>query len=334
MRRRFAPALLVLALLLLAAPAARGDLSVQKQSLDTRIANLHDRLTRERAREQALGSQIDDVNARIRGLEGRVGGVSTRLTVLEDDLALHQRKLDRLQELFHGHIVGAVRQAKGEVHRARERTRRVKVVVAAETRTIAVRTAEVRAIRDQLLVSQHALVLARSTKRVSLASLKQSERQDASEIDALQQDSASLGAQIAASQAVSSSYPGPTHVSSSGLIWPVNGPVVSPFGMRWGRMHTGIDIAVGYGTPIHASASGRVIYAGWMGGYGNLVVIDHGSGLATAYAHQSSIAAGNGSSVSQGQVIGYVGCTGHCFGPHLHFEVRVNGQPVDPMGYL
>ena len=396
MRRRFAPALLVLALFLLAAPAARGDLSVQKQSLDARIANLQGRLARERAREQALGSQIADVNARIRGLEGRVGGVSTRLTVLEDDLALHQRKLDRLQELFRlqtrryrylqtqyrlavarlgsrirdayesaqpetadvllnasslsdlidqfdyvnqiglqdGHIVGAVRQAKGEVHRARERTRRVKVVVAAETRTIAVRTAEVRAIRDQLLVSQHALVLARSTKRVSLASLKQSERQDASEIDALQQDSASLGAQIAASQAVSSSYPGPTHVSSSGLIWPVNGPVVSPFGMRWGRMHTGIDIAVGYGTPIHASASGRVIYAGWMGGYGNLVVIDHGSGLATAYAHQSSIAAGNGSSVSQGQVIGYVGCTGHCFGPHLHFEVRVNGQPVDPMGYL
>jgi murein DD-endopeptidase MepM/ murein hydrolase activator NlpD len=104
--------------------------------------------------------------------------------------------------------------------------------------------------------------------------------------------------------------------------------------MRWGRMHEGIDIGVPYGTPIHAAAAGTVIYAGWMSGYGNLTVIDHGHGLATAYGHQSSLAAPNGQTVSQGQVIGYVGCTGHCFGPHLHFEVRVNGQPVDPLGYL
>jgi murein DD-endopeptidase MepM/ murein hydrolase activator NlpD len=118
------------------------------------------------------------------------------------------------------------------------------------------------------------------------------------------------------------------------LIWPVNGPITSPFGWRWGRMHEGIDIGVGYGTPIHAAAAGTVAYCGWMSGYGNLVAIDHGGGLSTAYGHQSSIAVGCGQSVSQGQVIGYVGCTGHCFGPHLHFEVRVNGNPVDPLGYL
>jgi murein DD-endopeptidase MepM/ murein hydrolase activator NlpD len=99
-------------------------------------------------------------------------------------------------------------------------------------------------------------------------------------------------------------------------------------------MHEGIDIGVGDGTPIHAAASGRVIYAGWMEGYGNLVAIDHGRGISTAYGHQSSIAVSNGETVSQGQVIGYVGCTGHCFGPHLHFEVRINGSPVDPLGYL
>jgi murein DD-endopeptidase MepM/ murein hydrolase activator NlpD len=104
--------------------------------------------------------------------------------------------------------------------------------------------------------------------------------------------------------------------------------------MRWGRMHEGIDIGVGYGTPIHAAAAGTVIYCGWMEGYGNLVVIDHGGGLATAYGHQSSIAVGCGQTVAQGDVIGYVGCTGHCFGPHLHFEVRINGTPVDPLGYL
>ena len=99
-------------------------------------------------------------------------------------------------------------------------------------------------------------------------------------------------------------------------------------------MHTGIDIGVPYGTPIHAAAAGTVIYATWMEGYGNLVVIDHGNGLATAYAHQSQIAVSYGQQVNQGDVIGYVGCTGHCFGPHLHFEVRINGAPVDPLGYL
>jgi murein DD-endopeptidase MepM/ murein hydrolase activator NlpD len=104
--------------------------------------------------------------------------------------------------------------------------------------------------------------------------------------------------------------------------------------MRWGRMHEGIDIGVGYGTPIHAAAAGRVVYAGWMSGYGNLVAIDHGGGISTAYGHQSSIAVSVGQIVAQGETIGYVGCTGHCFGPHLHFEVRINGAPVDPLGYL
>ena len=99
-------------------------------------------------------------------------------------------------------------------------------------------------------------------------------------------------------------------------------------------MHTGIDIGVPSGTPIHAAAAGTVVYCGWMEGYGNLVAIDHHNGLSTAYAHQSQIASSCGQEVAQGEVIGYVGCTGHCFGPHLHFEVRVNGAPVDPMRYL
>jgi murein DD-endopeptidase MepM/ murein hydrolase activator NlpD len=99
-------------------------------------------------------------------------------------------------------------------------------------------------------------------------------------------------------------------------------------------MHEGIDIAVGTGTPIAAAAAGTVAYAGWESGYGNFVLIDHGNGLATAYGHQSRIAVSTGQSVSQGEVIGYVGCTGHCFGPHLHFEVRINGSAVDPLGYL
>jgi murein DD-endopeptidase MepM/ murein hydrolase activator NlpD len=104
--------------------------------------------------------------------------------------------------------------------------------------------------------------------------------------------------------------------------------------MRWGRLHAGIDIAVPSGTPIHAAAAGRVVIAGWVSGYGNYTCIDHGGGIATCYGHQQSFAVGVGASVAQGQVIGYSDCTGHCFGPHVHFEVRVNGTPVDPLGYL
>jgi murein DD-endopeptidase MepM/ murein hydrolase activator NlpD len=117
------------------------------------------------------------------------------------------------------------------------------------------------------------------------------------------------------------------------MIWPVNGAVVSGFGMRWGRMHEGVDIAVPAGTPIRAARSGTIALAGPNGGYGNYTCIDHGGGLSTCYAHQSSFAITSGS-VAQGQVIGYVGCTGHCFGDHLHYEVRINGAAVDPLGYL
>jgi len=99
-------------------------------------------------------------------------------------------------------------------------------------------------------------------------------------------------------------------------------------------MHEGIDIAVGSGTAVVASAGGTVIVAGWMGGYGNLVVVDHGYGIATAYGHNTSLAVGVGQTVGQGQVIAYSGNTGNSTGPHVHFEVRVNGGAVDPLGYL
>ena len=233
-------------------------------------------------------------------------------------------------------IADDVARAEIRVHAQRERTKRIRAVVASETRTIAVRAEQVRAARDALLASERRLAAARRSKREGLVAVRESKAEYLHEAAGLERASAALAASIRAAQASRSSYAAPSDStpSAAGFIWPVNGPVVSPFGMRWGRMHEGIDIAVPAGTPIHAAASGRVVYAGWMDGYGNLVAIDHGRGLSTAYAHQSSIAVGLGQTVSQGQTIGYVGCTGHCFGPHLHFEVRVNGTPVDPLGYL
>jgi murein DD-endopeptidase MepM/ murein hydrolase activator NlpD len=154
------------------------------------------------------------------------------------------------------------------------------------------------------------------------------------EVAGLQAASRALAAQIQAAQASAPSPQSDSSPSSSGMVWPVAGPVTSGFGWRWGRMHEGIDIGAPSGAPIQASAGGTVIHAGWMGGYGNLVVIDHGGGLSTAYGHMSSIGVGGGQFVGQGQTIGWVGCTGHCFGPHVHFEVRSGGAPVDPLGYL
>jgi murein DD-endopeptidase MepM/ murein hydrolase activator NlpD len=229
------------------------------------------------------------------------------------------------------HISDALHKARVEMHRVREETRVIKKRAIVETAVIRDRAAQQHAVAQQLLSTQQQLAVARDSKRQTLSSIQQSEQEYLNEVNGLQAASAALGAKIRAQEGGASAGTG---VSSSGLIWPVSGPIVSPFGWRWGRMHEGIDIAVGTGTPIHAAAAGTVIYSGWMSGYGNLVVVDHGNGLATAYAHQSSIAAGNGASVGQGQTIGYVGCTGHCFGPHLHFEVRVNGSPVDPMRYL
>ena len=165
--------------------------------------------------------------------------------------------------------------------------------------------------------------------------------QIASQLQAQQQaEAAQAAAQAQASSSSSGASTAPTGPvqgeSSSGMIWPVNGPITSPFCEQraWESCHPGIDIGVPTGTPIHAAAAGTVAIAGPESGYGNYTCIDHGGGVSTCYAHQESISVSVGEHVSQGQVIGISDCTGLCFGPHLHFEVRVNGQPVDPMGYL
>ncbi len=147
-------------------------------------------------------------------------------------------------------------------------------------------------------------------------------------------------AAAAAAQAAGqgSSY---TWVQGTGQLgWPVSGEITSPYGYRvhpiWGTTiyHSGIDIGVDEGTPVHAADSGVIVWSGWMGGYGYAVVIDHGNGLSTLYGHNSELAVDEGQSVSKGQVIAYAGSTGNSTGPHVHFEVRENGDPVDPMGYL
>jgi murein DD-endopeptidase MepM/ murein hydrolase activator NlpD len=151
-----------------------------------------------------------------------------------------------------------------------------------------------------------------------------------------QAGSATLHAVVHGAKPSSSGSSG--HGSANGpvrFLRPVNAPITSPFGMRWGRMHTGIDFGAPAGAPIRAAGVGTVISAGWnSGGYGNLVVIQHRLGYETWYAHQSRVAVHAGQRVNGGTLIGYVGSTGHATGPHLHFEVRIDGTPVNPVPYL
>jgi murein DD-endopeptidase MepM/ murein hydrolase activator NlpD len=143
---------------------------------------------------------------------------------------------------------------------------------------------------------------------------------------------ARIGGDIRAAQAVRAVTA--RGVSTQGFLWPLNGGITSYYGERWGRMHTGIDIDGTTGQPVVASKDGAVIMASSYSGYGNTVIIDHGGGVATLYAHLSSFEVRNGQAVSQGEIVGGVGCTGSCTGDHLHFEVRVNGSPQDPLNFL
>src|SRR5215210_3679641 len=136
---------------------------------------------------------------------------------------------------------------------------------------------------------------------------------------------------------VSNPAPGTTTVRGCGsttIVRPVSGPVTSDFGPRWGRNHDGLDIGASIGTPVRAAACGTVSLAGQQSGYGNIVCVTHTSQFTTCYAHLSRFGVSSGARVQQGQVIGYVGCTGSCTGPHLHFETRVNRQAQNPRPYL
>jgi murein DD-endopeptidase MepM/ murein hydrolase activator NlpD len=236
-------------------------------------------------------------------------------------------------------IAFAVAAAKRQVKIARLQTKKIRQSVTDETRVISARTTQQAILRGELLSSRDKLASSRSAKSHDLILTKQQVQSEIDESKALAAASAQLAAKIAESEAktagvASSGSSEPAPAPSSGFIWPVSGPITSPFGMRWGTLHPGIDIGVPSGTPVHAAASGTVIWCGWMSGYGNLVMIDHHNGLVTLYGHNTSVAVSCNENVSQGQVVSYSGCTGFCTGPHVHFEVRLHGSPVDPLGYL
>ena len=321
----------------------------QLERFRARLAALEARYRRETRylkglrRDHARAEEI--LERRLVGLyeSGETDALAVLLQV--ESLSSLLEQIDFLNEVGRNdqRIVDELRRLTIAMRKARERTGALRDEVAEATAVIEEKTEEARAARAELVAREQALEAARADKRELLASTREERHEDEENLGDLRAASAALAARIRAASSSASGSSGAsgggtsgsadTTPSSSGLIWPVSGTVTSGFGMRWGRMHEGIDIAAPAGTTVHAAASGRVIVAGWTGGYGNLIVIDHGGGLATAYGHLSSIWAGGGF-VSQGQGIGAVGCTGSCTGPHLHFEVRVDGIPVNPLAYL
>jgi len=253
-----------------------------------------------------------------------------------DELVNRTEYLDRIHGMDEA-IVGRVRELRDQVRRTVERLRTAKDRIESARDAIAAEEQALATARTAVQQHQSALLAARAARVAALRKIRAHEEE-------LDGSVAKIQAQIAARLAGYGSAPlpaGPIRYGGGGLIWPVDGPVVSGFGSRTingsYEYHPGIDIAVPSGTPIRAADDGTVIFTepeSSSGGYGNYTCIDHGGGLSTCYAHQSSFAVSAGQRVSQGQVIGYSDCTGYCFGPHLHFEVRINGEVTDPMAYL
>lgn len=318
--------------------AVRVRLDAKQAELDSAVADLdvaRKRLAAMRARlERAL------VALRERLVAMYETGAPDVLSVIlgangYDDLVGRTEYLNRIHGLDES-VVGRVRELRDQVRGIVARLRAAKDRIQAARDAIAAEEQALAGARSALQSRQVALVAARGRREAALRKIGSVESD-------LEGSVAAIQARLAARLSGTGSAPlaaGPIRGGNgSGLIWPVTGPVVSGFGLRFGgkEFHEGIDIAVPSGTPIRAAASGTVIFTeptASSGGYGNFTCIDHGGGLSTCYAHQESFAVSPGQRVSQGQVIGYSDCTGHCFGPHVHFEVRIGGTPTDPMGYL
>jgi murein DD-endopeptidase MepM/ murein hydrolase activator NlpD len=229
-------------------------------------------------------------------------------------------------------IVLAVRTAKADATSTAARLDRLERRQQELTAAVLRRRNEVAMIKQELIGTRVGYENTRQDKSRALSKVRVDRKELEEHVAGLEAEQQKVQARIASVSGSRSA--GPIKRGSGNLIWPANGPVSSPFGMRWGRLHAGIDVPLSVGTPLRAADSGRVIIAAFTGGYGNYTCVQHSGSLSTCYAHQSSIGVSVGSSVSQGQVIGQSGNTGNSTGPHLHFEVRVNGSPVDPMGYL
>jgi murein DD-endopeptidase MepM/ murein hydrolase activator NlpD len=234
-------------------------------------------------------------------------------------------------------IIKVVRDARADAKATAQRLDRLERRQQRVTEIVQQRRDEIARAKQGLIDTRVGLDGTRADKAHALSTVKAERHQLEGNLSGLKAEQAKIQATL--QQAQGNLPAGPIKHGNGSLIWPVNGPITSPFCERraWESCHPGIDIGVPAGTPIRAAAAGKVALlqsAGASGGYGNFTCIQHTGAMSTCYAHQSRFATSLGASVSQGQVIGYVGCTGLCFGDHLHFEVRINGAVTNPLNYL
>jgi peptidoglycan DL-endopeptidase CwlO len=321
--------------------AIEADLDAQRREL----GRIQRELRSERRRLVRLRARLKVARA---ALAGRLVDLYTAeqpdlVTVIMSakgfaDLLERGEFLERVSEQDR-RIVTLVRDARQDAVRTERRLKALEARQAAITRRIAARRNEVAAVKQELIGTRVGYSRTRADKDRALRGVRHERHQLEGALSQLKAQQAKIQATLQRSQAQPGLPVGPIRQGGGSMIWPVNGPITSPFCERrsWESCHPGIDIGVPSGTPIRAAAAGRVALlqsAGASGGYGNFTCVQHSGSLSTCYAHQSRFATSMGASVRQGQVIGYVGCTGLCFGDHLHFEVRVNGAVVNPMAYL
>jgi murein DD-endopeptidase MepM/ murein hydrolase activator NlpD len=323
----------------------QGDIS----TLQERQIRLEADLTRKRAELDRLQEELREERIRLVKLRARLAesraALSERLVqlykadkpdvvtvILESDgfadMLERAEFMERVSDQD-ARIIDRVRTAKQEAVATERRLDKLEQRQRDVTAIVARRHQEVVEVKDNLVSQREQIADVRATKHQALVSTREDRRELEGHLAALEKEQAKIQARLAGGPPA-----GPIRQGSGQFIWPVNGTFTSPFGYRWGRLHAGIDIAAPEGTPIRAADDGTVILAAWTGGYGNYTCISHGGSISTCYGHQSRFGTSAGANVSKGQVIGYVGNTGHSFGAHLHFEVRINGNPVDPMGYL
>jgi len=329
--------------------------------------DLHAQLAETRSAIGSADRELDVLDARVAASRRKLAWEQLQLAAAEASARRHEEAYrHRIVQIYeHGELsyLEFLLQSRTFSEFA-ERFEDLRLLVAADQRTVVERQRARRVLaRREAAVEQTTVSLesdlaaeeqtrtrldALAAERANLASLADRQRasvaQDVQSLDDLSEsEERALEAAIAQRQreleaqrtAAGGSPAAPAHGSGQ-FIWPVHGPITSPFGYRTNPFggapdfHPGLDIAAETGTPILAADSGRVIIAGWVSGYGNYIAIDHGRGISTGYGHCSRIDVSVGQDVQRGQVIGAVGSTGHSTGPHVHFEIRVNGRPVDP----
>jgi murein DD-endopeptidase MepM/ murein hydrolase activator NlpD len=336
--------------------ARRASVQKKVRSLDSSIGALDSRIAATRARLQASDHNLSVLTGQLqsilRKLDTRTQAFAARAVATYKagptaalDTLLSSQSFGDLMDRY-TYYQSALATDTDLIHQIQT------LQGATESRRSAVQAqrAAIVAAKDRLQSDRSTLAQQRTSKRVALGSLKSLISKKHAAVAQIETHKAQLkagiaendreSAQIAALLQAATGGSASSATGSGQLLWPAVGPITSPFGWRihpifhTREFHPGIDIGAPYGATVSAADAGTVEFAGTMTGYGNVLVIDHGGGLATLYGHLSAYSVSAGESVGRGAPIAKVGCTGWCTGPHLHFEVRVFGTPVDPMPYL